>query len=152
MWNNYLATLSELPGDSQSKISAWHFCDNEQDANECARLVLEGKKMATSPSIWELKNSGDRLPEVGDLSIITDWYGVAQCIINTTQVDIVPFNRVSSTHAQLEGEGDGSLAYWQKVHWEYYERILKGTEYLPSEDMPVVCETFKVVFPERFTV
>ena len=25
-------------------------------------------------------------------------------------------------YAEIEGEGDKSLAYWNKVHWEYYTR------------------------------
>ena len=45
-----------------------------------------------------------------------------------------------------EGEGDQSLDYWRKVHKTYYfkecERI--GMEF--SQDMPVICEEFKVVY------
>lgn len=152
MWNDYQATLSEPSGDSLSVISAWHFCDNEQEANACAQLVLTGKKQATSPSVWELKASGENIPEVGDFNIVTDWDGVAQCIIQTTHVKVVPFNQVSPGHALLEGEGDGSLRYWRQVHWEYYRRVLKDTGYAPTTDMPIVCEQFKVVFPQNLAV
>jgi hypothetical protein len=54
---------------------------------------------------------------------------------------------VTEEHAQLEGEGDGTLASWRATHWPYYHRELDGTRYTPAEDMPVVCQYFEVVFP-----
>ena len=49
-------------------------------------------------------------------------------------------------NAQLEGEGDKSLAHWKKVHWEYYTRELAPFNRIPRESMIIVCETFKKVF------
>ncbi len=148
IWNDYLETFDQTDAESSIKPSIWHFCDNKKDANECVQLVLSGKKQATSPSVWELKSLGKKIPEVGDLHIITDWDGFAQCIIQTTNVTIVPFNQITEEHARMEGEGDGSLKHWRKVHWNYYQRVLKGTEYIPSKDMPIVCEKFEVIYPK----
>ena len=129
-----------------TELDYWYFCDNEADANECAELVLNNIKQATSPSLWWHQANNEALPKVGDLNIVTNWQGEAQCIIETTSVTIVPFNEITQEYAELEGEGDKSLAYWKQVHWAYYHRELEGTEFTPSEDMPIVCETFKVVF------
>ncbi|MCW8092001.1 ASCH domain-containing protein [Alteromonas sp. ASW11-130] len=130
----------------QTELDSWHFCDNEIDANECVKLVLEGLKKATSPSLWWFQANNAALPKVGDFNIVTNWAGEAQCIIETTNVVIVPFNEITEEYAELEGEGDKSLEYWKRVHWDYYHRELAGTQFTPSEDMPIVCETFKVVF------
>lgn len=148
MWFEYLDTLNqhELESISKSKIPAWHFCDNKKDADECVRLVLSGKKRATSPSIWELQLTNEKIPEVGDLNLITNWDGIAQCIIQTVSVTIVPFDEVKSEYPALEGEGDGSLKYWRKVHQAYYERVLEGSNYQFEKDMPVVFEQFEVVY------
>lgn len=127
-------------------LESWHFCDNEIDANECVDLVVKGVKQATSPSLWWFTANKIALPNVGDLNIITNWAGEAQCIIETTDVAIVPFNEITEAYAELEGEGDKSLAYWKKVHWDYYHRELEGTSFIPSEDMPIVCETFTLVY------
>jgi len=83
---------------------------------------------------------------VGDLNIVTNWAGQAQCIIETTKVAIVPFNEITEQYAQLEGEGDKSLKYWRQVHWLYYHRELAQTRFIPRKDMPIVCEEFKRVF------
>lgn len=130
----------------QGKINSWHFCDNEIDANECGDLVLAGIKMATSPSLWWYQTNNEPLPQVGDLNIVTNWNGEALCVIETTCVSIIPFNEITEEYAELEGEGDKSLAYWKRVHWDYYHRELDGTPYNPKENMPIVCETFKVVY------
>lgn len=147
MWREYLNTLEQNDLETKSGIPTWHFCDNKKDADECVRLVLSGKKRATSPSVWELQLSNEKIPEVGDINLITNWDGIAQCIIRTVEVKIVPFSNITSNHAALEGEGNGSIEYWRKVHREYYERVLEGSDYVFKKDMPVVCEIFEVEYP-----
>ncbi len=126
---------------------AWHFCDNELDAVTCADLVLAGRKRATAPCLWFFELNALELPTPGALEVVTDWHGTAQCIIRTTAVNIVRFRDVTAEHARLEGEGDGSLHHWRRVHWAYYQRELEGTQYAPADDMPIVCQYFDVVFP-----
>jgi len=128
-------------------IPFWHFCDNKEDANKCAELVLSGKKKATSPSIWELIIKNIAIPQKGDLNIITNWEGVAKGIIQTRSVKILRFDQITSYHARLEGEGDGSLEYWRKAHRSYYERVLKGSSYDVKDSMPIVFEQFELVYP-----
>ena len=144
MWEGYLAHSGEL---ATPPPEAWHFCDNEVDADTCALLVVAGRKRATAPSLWFFESRGLTPPVVGELNIVTNWSGVAQCIIRTTAVQIVRFSDVTVEHAMAEGEGDGSLAFWRATHWEYYKRELVGTGYVPMEDMPVVCQYFERVYP-----
>lgn len=125
--------------------SVWHFCDNEREADKLAELVVRGIKRATSPSLWFFESQGDPLPQPGDVHVVSNWAGEARCIIQTTEVTVAPFNEVSAEHAAAEGEGDGSLAYWRQVHWDYYHRELAGTKYVPCEDMPIVCERFEAL-------
>lgn len=147
MWDAFRAgagAQAELPADPPT---AWHFCDNPADADECARLVLLGRKRATAASLWYFQSRGERVPAPGDLHVVTDWAGEARCVIRTTEVDIVPFDRVSEAHARAEGEGDLTLEWWRRVHWAYYHRELSGTPFHPCPDMPVVCERFVCIFP-----
>lgn len=149
LWADYLAT-SGRPS-STPVPAAWHFCDNELDADACAALVLAGRKCASAPSLRFFELHGLEPPAVGRLDIITNWNGTAQCIIRTTAVHIVSFRDVTAEHARLEGEGDGSLESWRAVHWAYYQRELAGTEYAPTKDMLVVCQYFEVAFPKEST-
>ena len=145
LWSDYLARSGQSV--STPLPPAWHFCDNEFDADTCAGLVVAGRKRATAPSLWFFDLHGFVSPSVGNLDIVTNWRGIAQCIIRTTAVHIVRFRDVSSEHARLEGEGDNSLECWRAVHWAYYQRELNGTKYTPTEDMPIVCQYFEVTFP-----
>lgn len=146
MWQEGMAR-GVLPGAPDQEISAWHFCDNQADANECARLVLSGQKRATAPSLWSFESRGEPLPRVGDLHVITDWAGEAQCIIRITGVELVPLDRITEEHARAEGEGDGTLAWWHDAHWAYYHRELEGSGHQPRPDMPIVFERFECVYP-----
>lgn len=147
MWHSYLSTLGETPETATQPLSSWHFCDNAADANECAELVRQGIKTATAPSLWYFEVRNEPIPQPGDLHVITDWKGEAQCIICTTRVEVVPFDEVTAEHAAAEGEGDRSLEFWRRVHWEYYHRELEGSPLAPQDDMPIVCERFEVVYP-----
>jgi uncharacterized protein YhfF len=145
MWEDYLARSGKPIATPHP--ACWHFCDNQVDADNCATLVLGGRKHATASSLWFFELKGLAPPAVGDLDIVTNWRGAAQCIIRTTAVQIVRFSDVTVEHAKAEGEGDGSLEFWRNAHWEYYKRELGGTGYVPVGDMPVVCQYFELVYP-----
>lgn len=68
-----------------------------------------------------------------------------------TQVSIVPFEAVDAEYAAIEGEGDGTLAYWRQGHWAYFTRECQRIGRQPSPDMPVICSVFELlaVVPPR---
>ena len=125
---------------------SFFFWDNETDANQCAELVVNGIKKATATSLWWFEKNESKLPQTGDLSIVTDWYGNAMAIIKTTKVEQIPYNKITAKFAEIEGEGDKSLAYWKKVHKAYYTREMKAYNKHFDERMIIVCEHFKSVF------
>jgi uncharacterized protein YhfF len=128
--------------DEDRFYEAFFFGDSEELANELAELVLRGTKRATTGALWAYEAEGQRLPRPGDLSIVTDWSGQPQCVIETQSVEVVPFHQVTAEFAATEGEGDGSLAFWQQAHREFFSRECEaaGTEF--TESMQVVCERF----------
>ncbi|SHI55653.1 ASCH domain-containing protein [Pseudozobellia thermophila] len=144
LWGDYLDQHLEYAFVEAPKVI--HFCNNEQDANTCAALVKEGIKRATSPSLLGLQLRKEALPKIGDFMVVTDWEGEAQCLVRTTHVRFRPFFSIDEAYARLEGEGDKSLAYWKRVHWDYYTEELKPFNRKPSESMIVVCQEFEKVF------
>jgi uncharacterized protein YhfF len=127
-------------------IEAFHFDDNEASAKELAALVLSGRKRATAALGWVHEAKGIRIPQHGDLSIVTDYAGNEVCVIETTRVDSVPFFEVSAEFAATEGEGDGSLDHWRRVHEAFFARECERIGRTPEPAMPVICERFHVVF------
>jgi len=146
MWNSYLLSIGCDSGSADKKYTSWYFSNVEQNANDLARLVKQGTKRATTSLYYWYQVEEEPVPKVGDLSIVTDWQGVAQCIVETKKVTIIPFIDVTEDFVKAEGEGDKSLAYWRAVHLEFFTRELEeqGKEF--RDDMPVVCEEFEVVY------
>nr|WP_316644033.1 ASCH domain-containing protein [uncultured Roseateles sp.] len=125
---------------------ATYFDDNEPSANELAQLVLAGVKRATAGLVWSYEMPGETAPKVGDLSVVTDWQGNALCVIETTRIDVVPFDEVDAEFAATEGEGDGSLRYWREAHEAFFARECARIGREPHPQMPVLCERFQVVY------
>ena len=147
MWGDYLDNhLEDAFAEAPKTV---HFCDNEKDADECAKLVKKGIKRTTSHSLLGLQYRKEPLPKVGDFKVVTNWEGKAQCIVRTTAVKFKPFFSIDEVYAKLEGEGDKSLEYWKKTHWEYFERELEPFSRVPRESMIIVCEEFEKVFDRK---
>lgn len=146
MWRSYLQTLEDSAAQTQKTCPAWHFDLTEKGANELVDLVLRGMKRATTSALWVYEHEHEPIPAAGDYSVITDWEGIAKCIIQTTGITIVPFNEVTAEMAAKEGEGDLSLSYWQKGHALFFRAECRaiGAEFI--ETIPVVFEEFEVVY------
>jgi uncharacterized protein YhfF len=142
--------LQSQPGIELGKryYEAFRFGNSEKMANELAAMVLNGTKTATSSLLWEYEHKGKKLMQVGDLHIVTNWNKEPVCIIETTERKIVPFNQTDAQFAYDYGEGDRSLEWWMKNLWDYYVEECAALGRQPSEDMPLVCERFRVVFPK----
>jgi uncharacterized protein YhfF len=146
LWAAFIEARPDLAGPD-TPHAAWHFCDNQADADQVAELVLAGRKRATAGALWSYEAESEPLPRPGDLSVITDWSGAGRCVIRTTTVDVVAFDEVTEEFAATEGEGDGSLEYWREAHRAAFSREFEGTGRSLQPDTAVVCERLEVVFP-----
>jgi len=151
-WHAFMATqenqehtreLAEVPEVPQ----AWSFGDSEEMANELGALVRKGIKTTTCSLLWEYEHDGDALPEAGELSIITDRNGQPICLIETTEVQIRPYDQVDAQFAYEEGEGDRSLAYWRQAHWHFFSKVCDRIGRKVEDSMPLICERFQVIYP-----
>lgn len=144
------AFLHDLPSDfpyPQKMYPVWYFGDNPALASELGYLVKKGHKQAAATLLVEMEMEGETAPAVGQRSLITNFEGAPLCIIESTQVEIKPFNQVTAEFAYAEGEGDRSPETWRTEHYRYFSRCcaVLGLEF--SEDLPVVCERFRLIYP-----
>ncbi len=110
-----------------------------------ADLVVEGKKVATTSGLIFYDLDDIEIPKVEEYSIVLNSKDEPVAIIKNTKVEIVPFNEVSEEFALSEGEGD--FEFWWNAHVEFFESNTKEYNIEYREDMLVVCESFKKVFP-----
>ena len=145
-WHTFLKTLPpDSPYHGKTYTAEW-FGDNSELADELGQLVLSGIKTCTCSAVWEWEAEGNPIPEVGLISITLNGQGEPICILETTEVTLRCFNEVDEDFARSEGEGDLTLRYWREAHTNFFSRVLPkvGREF--SEDMPLVCERFKVIY------
>ena len=129
---------------AQDEYEAWSFGG---DPDGLAELVRSGKKTATASAFACYEAEGEPLPRAGEYSVILDFRDEAVCVIKTAKVYITQFKDVTEDHARKEGEGDLSLGYWREVHRDFFTGELAEICLPFSEDMPVVCEEFELVYP-----
>lgn len=145
-WDQFLASLPpDSPYHAKTYVAeGWG--DSPQLADELGALIAEGIKTATCSALWEWEAEGNPIPQAGLITIALDGPGEPLCIVETVEVTIRKYNEVDSDFAREEGEGDLSLDYWRQAHKNYFSRVLKkiGKEF--SEEMPLVCERFRVIY------
>jgi uncharacterized protein YhfF len=145
-WNTFLKTLpADSPYHGKTYTAEW-FGDNPELADELGQLVLSGIKTGTCSAVWEWEAEGNPIPEVGFVSITLNGQGEPICMLETTEITLRRYNEVDEEFARSEGEGDLTLRYWREAHKNFFSRTLPkvGREF--SEDMPLVCETFRVIY------
>jgi uncharacterized protein YhfF len=145
-WDAFRRTYPEVAHDTPYDV--WYFGDNQELADKLYPLVLRGVKHATASLLWEYERDTEAPPTPGGYSVIIDFAGAPRCVVQTTDVRITPFDQVDAQFASEEGEGDRSLTYWRRAHWDYFSGRCQTLGKTPSQDMPVVCERFRVVYPE----
>lgn len=142
------AKLSVLPGYLPASMlemvppPAWSFGATPEQADALLALVLDGTKTATASDRASYVAEDEPLPEPGTLSILLNGSGRPRALVVTTHVQVVAFDQVDAEHADAEGEGDRSLAYWREVHEQFFAELAPGGFRL---DMPVVLERFDVL-------
>ena len=141
----YLNSLSESERQKYQSFSSDYFCADEHNANLCAELIRIGQKTATcSLSCW-YESGEESMPTIGHLMVVVNWKDEPICIIEIDSVEKCKYNKVTPEFAHAEGEGDRSIEWWRKAHWEFFaeECVELGIE--PDENMELVLERFHVV-------
>ena len=121
----------------------------EIDADHGARLILNGEKTATSSMLWEYEHTGRELPAAGSLSVVMDGRYEPVAVVESTSVEIIPFNEVDAAFCIAYGEADGSIDAWRELTWRVYQVQCEAMGFAPSMDMPLVCEYLSVHFPDN---
>lgn len=147
LWNSFIESNPESKKDELPETSYFH--NNKEDANRLAQLILNGKKKAGSNLYFFYEQANADLPEIGTKNIVTDFDGKAIAIIETTQVDIVPFNKISEEYAVMDmGTTKEPLEKWKKAHWAFFAPAMEENGGKPTEEMLIVCEHFKTIWPK----
>ena len=115
-------------------LKTFKFGDSTELADRLAALVVAGVKTGTCSAAVHGPDAA-----IGERQICLDGAGAPVCEIETTDMQTLPFEKVTPEMAALEGEGDLSYRYWREAHQAYFQR--EGTW---APNMEVIFETFHV--------
>jgi uncharacterized protein YhfF len=124
------------------------FGDSPSLADELLALVIDGPKRATAAALADYQSSGDAVPVVGALTLMTDGAGIPRAILRTIEVRIGPLSSVDERFAWDEGEGDRTRADWLRSRTAFFQRYLPTIGLVFHPDMDVVFERFELVYSE----
>ena len=145
-WNAFLVAEPQIARNTPYQV--WYFGNTLEMSLELAQLVIAGKKIATASVAAVNEIKPDTAPVPDGYSVVTDLHGVPMCVIQTTEIKHIPFEDVDAGFASDEGEGDGSLEYWRRVHRDYFEREAAELDVDFDERALVCCERFKLLYPK----
>jgi len=113
--------------------------------DELTSLVVTGRKTAFFSSFATFTIDQEPLPLSGELYIVVDREGNPSCVIELTDVVVIPFNEVSWDMAAREGE-DQNLEEWKEKKQELLEEEghIVGFDFSP--DIKLVFQAFKVIY------
>jgi uncharacterized protein YhfF len=119
--------------------------DSADLVRELTALIRSGRKRAGTGLLWAYEYFGETVAKAGDIAIVVNELGNPAVVTRILSAQVIAFCEVTAAYAAMEGEGDGSLEYWRKGHWNFFTRecIRIGRE--PTQSMPVVCVTFEVL-------
>ena len=147
-WTQYIKSLSDDVDPPDGYVDAFPFGFCPADADEIATLVLNGTKTATGSILWSYEYDKEPVPRKDDYCVILDGQGAPVCIIQTIDVAIIPFEKVSESYAWEGGEGDRTLETWRSIYWRFISAECERIGREPSRKAPLVMERFKVVYSE----
>lgn len=119
--------------------------DTPELSMELIELIRSGRKRAGTGLLWAYEHDGEPIAQTGDLELVVDHLNQPVLVTRIVRSEIVPFNEVTAAYAAIEGEGDGSLAYWRQGHWNFFSRECRRIGREPAQTMPVVCNVFEVL-------
>jgi uncharacterized protein YhfF len=113
--------------------------------------ILSGEKTATSSLLLEYElDPDDPPPEVGGRGVVVDSADRPVCVIETTEVRVLPLRDVDDEFARDEGEGFESVEEWRAAHEAFWHspemrEAIGLPHFTVGDDTMIVAERFRLV-------
>jgi len=143
-WKKYLETTGQKEGEAVYS-GELVFEDTGMTGQTQLSLLLSGAKTAMFTPLETIEINMEKMPVTGEVYVVLDSKEEPRCIIELTDVKILPVNEIPWDLARRDGE-DENILDWQNKMENFLdeEADLCGFEALP--DSKIVCELFKVIY------
>jgi uncharacterized protein YhfF len=114
---------------------------------EVLGLIASGDKTGTFTLPWIVAATGEPEPAVGDAIILIDFAGHPRQLVELTNIVEVAFGAITTEHTAVDGSPVRDLAIWKPLHTQYWNALLAPFGMAVSDEMPVLVESFRVLYP-----
>ena len=132
-----------FPGEEARYFHPMSIGSAPEDADEGAALILSGVKTLASSPFWDYPDG--KIPFVGALSVLLNGARRARAIVETTRVEIMPFEAISESMAQAYGEGERTADWWRREMGAFYRASAARHGAAFTDDTLLIWEWFAVV-------
>lgn len=132
-----------FPGQDHRYFLPMSIGSAPEHADAGMALILAGKKTLTSSPFWMWPDG--KIPFVGALSALLDGARRPGGIVETTRVEVMAFDAVTSEMAFAYGEGEQTVEWWRRVIGPLYRASAARHGAAFSDETPIIWEWFTVV-------
>lgn len=146
-WKNYLKDTNQ--NEENAVYSGELIFENTGAAGKTQlSMVLSGAKTAIFTPLDVIEINLEKVPLAGEVYVVLDGTGEPCCIIELTDVNIIPLNEIPWDLARRDGENE-NLTDWLGKMKDYIwdEADVCGFEL--HDDIKVVCEIFKIIYKKE---
>jgi uncharacterized protein YhfF len=146
LWAAYAAAHPDVTlGEDLPPIST--IGDHLELADELLDHVVHGPKRATAGLVADFRADREPLPRIGGHWVVCDGTGTPRVVLRSTELRVGVIESVDDAFAWDEGEGDRSRDWWLDAHRRFFTRTCAARDAEFTEDLEVVFERFRLVWP-----
>ena len=120
---------------------------DEETTVQIVKFIKTGEKVATFTLPWVNKWNNWCRACVGLPIVLVSTRGKPMMVVQITEVAETTFGAIDSSITSLDGPPVRETHVWMKLHRSYWNEVLKELGMFCSDDMPVLVEKFRPIYP-----
>ena len=110
-------------------------------------FIKGGEKVGTFSLPWIMESENLPMTKKGMPIILLSYDGKPELIVQVTEIIETTFGQIDSDITNIDGPPVRDPEVWIPLHRDYWNGILTEYNRVCSNDMPVIVEKFKLVYP-----
>ena len=150
IYGDFWAAFLEESGTPTTTVleNYMYFGDSESSSVAAVEQMLRGEKTAVSRCISYFLTTNQRIPQTGDYTLVTDFYGNPCCIFRTLAVTIAPMPEISDA-LRIQDAPERSPAEWLTLRQQEYRDLAQRFGFHYHDELLVLMETVELVYPVK---
>ena len=142
-WNQAVNFMPTLSGDHQVRSIGI----DEETTGLIINFIKAGEKVGTFSLPWVMTAENLPMSYKGLPIILLSFDGKPELVVQLTKVFETSFGEIDSAVTCIDGPPVRDPDVWIPLHQDYWNGMLEEYGKVCSDDMPVLVEKFKLVYP-----